>query len=216
LLHLTPDPGEGEACQSPYHGGRPCPPDTFCQDADDDTATCGERSCGDGLLSFEPLECDDGNGDSGDGCSSLCELDQQGAGSASCEAPMTLNLPRMRDILDAGEFSYAVGAGELVDGSDLSAGCATAAGPEAVYVFELPVASRIEIATEGADVVSLRRAGATDCGTEELACAVDIATNQPTLTLQLEPGRYSVILDREEPTLATTPSYLVDVFVQNR
>ncbi len=215
-LHLTPDPGVGDACMSPYHGGRACPPDTLCHDAEGETAICGEQACGDGLLSFEPLECDDGNGDSGDGCSSVCEPDAQGGGGASCEAPVTLNLPRMRNILDPGVFSYAIGTGELVGGSDLGAGCATAAGPEAVYVFELAVASHVDIATEGADVVSVRRAGATDCGTEELACAMDTASSKPGLALQLEPGRYSVILDREEPTLAPTPSYLVDVFVLTR
>ena len=232
ILQLTPDPGVGDACVSPYHGGgRACPADTVCQDEQGEAAICGESACGDGLLSFEPLECDDGNSASDDGCSAVCEPDLQGPGAASCEAPTTLNLPRMRQkfetahhrhpprmraILDDSVFSLASGAGDFVDGSDLSASCSDAAGPEAVYWFELLVPSYVKISAQNAEVLSLRRAGDTDCGTEELGCIAGSASSALELPFELEAGRYAVIADREEPTLAATPSYVVDVFVNTR
>ncbi len=212
-LDLTPDPGLGEACVSPYVTGRPCPEGSVCQGAISETPTCGERVCGDGLLSFDPLECDDGNEVSGDGCSAECMLDAQGPGGASCDAPALLNLPRMRGILSDTTLPYGVGQGTFVAGSELDSGCSSAAGPEAVYVFELSEPGHVEIAAENTEVLSLRLAGDSDCGSEEIECLTGPAADPLTLEVDLQAGRYALILDREDPSEATTDEYTVTVVV---
>ena len=211
---LTPDPGLGDPCVSPNAGGRLCPEGSECQEPLDGQAVCGSPVCGDGFLGFMPLSCEDGNMDSGDGCSSTCEFDAQGPGSATCSDLVTLNLPRIRGVLDDSVHLYGGATGDFVAGSDLDASCSAAAGPEAVYVFELTAPSPVQITAENAEVLSLRRAEVASCGTEEVDCVTGAPTGSLVLDFaELEAGRYAVILDREEPTLATTSTYVFDVMV---
>jgi cysteine-rich repeat protein len=210
---LTPDPELGGPCVSPNAGGRACPEGSECQEPVDGEAICGTPVCGDGYLGFIPFMCEDSNTQSGDGCSETCAVDAQGAGSSTCSDPVTLNLPRSRGILDDGLFFYAGGMGDFVAGSDLDASCSAAAGPEVVYVFELPVASQVDISGQNGEVLSLRRAEVASCGTEELDCVTGDPSSALALSFpMLEAGRYAIVLDREEPTAATTDSYVVDVF----
>jgi cysteine-rich repeat protein len=208
-----PDPGLGEACVS---GGRPCPTGSECQQPVSGSAVCGAPACGDGFLGFTPLECEDGNTVSNDGCSDVCLIDAQGAGGATCLAPATLNLPRIRNVLGGSVVSLAAFQGDFAAGSDLGASCATAAGPEAVYVIDIAVPSSLAVSATNAEALSIRRAGASDCGalTDELGCTAGLPTATLGLTLDsVQPGRYSIILDREEPSAATTTTYTGDVIV---
>jgi cysteine-rich repeat protein len=215
-LILTPaiEPELGEACVAPNWGGRACPEGSVCQGALGEAATCGEPACGDGLLSFDPLDCEDGNDVSGDGCSTTCKADRQGAGSDTCATPTQLNFPAMRGTVDDGVFSHALAAGTFIAGSELTSSCAEAAGPEAVYVIELDQPQFAQLSAEEADVLSVRRAGESDCGTEELACAVATGAFPVSLTLDLEPGRYSIIVDRNEPTLAMGADYSLSASIR--
>jgi cysteine-rich repeat protein len=178
-------------------------------------SVCGVAQCGDGFWCFTTLECEDGNTVSGDGCSATCELDLQGAGSQTCDGSVTLGLPRVRAVLSDSVLRIASAAGDFVGGSDLGASCAPAAGPEAVYLIDVDVPSRLELSAGNAEVLSVRRAAAADCGTEELGCATGVPTATLGLNLDLPlPGRYAIILDREEPTLATTSAYTLDAELQ--
>jgi cysteine-rich repeat protein len=211
-LLLLPKPSLGDACVSPNAGGLPCPDGTECQEASGRTPICGVPACGDGFLGFTPFECEDGNTASNDGCSATCQFDAQGAGGVDCDSPVTLNLPRIRGVANEAVLRMAIASGDFVAGSDLSASCAAGAGPEAVYVFELAEPSSIKVTAGNAEVLSVRRAPLTDCGSEEIACTAGPASDALTLDLGLvEPGRYAILLDREEPTTAATPTYSIDV-----
>ncbi len=215
-LLLTADPALGEACVSPYEGGRACPEGSVCQAEADEPAICGAPSCGDGFLSFEPLECEDGNTVPDDGCSADCQVDAQGPGGETCSAPVTLNLPPIRGLFDSSVWHYAVASGDFVGGSDEGATCASADGPEAVYVFDLDAPGHVEITAQNAEVLSLREAGASDCGSasDELGCTSGAASDALLLDFEVLPvGRYAVILDREQPTSASTDTYTLDVVV---
>ncbi len=213
-LRLSPDPALGESCMSPYAGGRACPEGSVCQAQPDEEPICGAPSCGDGYLSFDPLQCDDGNSMPDDGCSDSCEIDMQGPGGATCAEPATLNLPPVRGILSGELWHMAYGTGDFVAGDDEVASCATADGPEAIYVFEIDRPYQVEITAQNAEVLSVRRAGASDCGTDELKCVSGTADSALALTFpSLDPGRYAILLDRENPTSATSDTYNVDVVV---
>ena len=80
-------------------------------------------------------------------------------------------------------------------------------------MFELASTSRVELTAENSEVLSVRRASAADCGSEELDCVSGVASEPLKLALELEPGRYAVILDREEPSSATTPDYIVELLL---
>jgi cysteine-rich repeat protein len=210
---LTPNPKLGEPCVSPNSNGRPCPEGSACQEPVSGTAVCGSPECGDGFLGFEFIECEDGNTEPNDGCSATCQADVQGAGSATCDAQVMLNLPRIRGFNDA-TLSYAMATGDFVAGSDLDASCSPAKGAEAVYVIDLTARSHVELTAENSEVLSVRRAVANDCGSEELACATNAPESPITIELDLEPDRYAIILDREQPTAAISPTYTLTVVIE--
>jgi cysteine-rich repeat protein len=69
--YRRPGDGAGDVCDN-------CPnqsnPDQADVDADEIGDTCDPANCGDGALGYSE-QCDDGNRDDGDGCSSRCEIE---------------------------------------------------------------------------------------------------------------------------------------------
>jgi len=63
--------GVGDACDNCLHKSNPDQADI---DADEIGDTCDPANCGDGALGFSE-QCDDGNRDDGDGCSSRCQIE---------------------------------------------------------------------------------------------------------------------------------------------
>ena len=61
----------GEVCTPPYDGT--C---TYCSNNCEEI-TLSDGYCGDGIIQGPQEECDDGNTDNGDGCSSTCQEEQQ-------------------------------------------------------------------------------------------------------------------------------------------
>jgi cysteine-rich repeat protein len=192
---------------SPTRDDAACAPGFSCVEDATGANTCRADACGDGFLPYGGLDCDDGNTADGDGCSSTCEPMDEGAGGADCASAVTLGFPRVRWL--SSESIYLAGAGgDVVAGSDLAPGCATGAGPEAVYVVDLPVRASLDVSATGVDDVSVRSADAA-CGLPELGCTAGSATaSSVDLSLpDLAPGRYLVLLDRESPSAATAAAY---------
>jgi cysteine-rich repeat protein len=210
-LFFDPDPLLGEAC---VVGGRACPSGNECQELEGERPICGVPACGDGYLGEMPLVCEDGNTEAGDGCDASCMIELQGPGGETCDAPATLELPRMRDLSSSNVLRYANAEGDFAGGDDLGASCAEADGPEAVYLIDLPEPSIVELNAGNADVMSLRRAGTSDCGTEELGCATTMANGGIELDVTVPAGRYAIILDRLEPSPRTTPDYSIGVVIR--
>lgn len=200
----------GETCEP---GANPnlCTPGLVCQD--DGGPVCGFSECGDGILGYGLLACDDGNTAAGDGCSATCLLQEQGPGGATCDAAAELYLVATRFGRDE-VYPYAIGHGDFVADSDLDASCASAAGPEALFVFELHDASEVSVYATDVDVLTVRREGAGDCSGEELVCTSEATTGQTAEFASLESGRYLLILDRTVPSSHTTSHYEVEVFAQ--
>ncbi len=61
----------GKICVAPYDGT--C---TYCSDKCEEI-TLSDGYCGDGIIQKPQEECDDGNDDNGDGCSSTCQEEEQ-------------------------------------------------------------------------------------------------------------------------------------------
>jgi cysteine-rich repeat protein len=208
-LRLTPIAflEAGEACD-PTMTEPACRPGLGCQDEGGATPVCGP--CGDGFLGFGLFVCDDGNTTPGDGCSATCEVDDQSPGGPSCAAATTLRLVSAR--VGAEVIEYATARGDVVAGSDVSVSCATGAGPEAVYAFDLAVASDVEVSATGADALGLYRVDGTTCGTE-IQCMADAGTPL-VMASGLAAGSYLVVVDRTAPSAAAGTACSVEVIAQ--
>jgi len=207
-VRLLPFLGAGDVCApGAMPGERTCAPGLACQDEGGAGPVCGTPACGDGFLGYRFLECDDGNSVSGDGCSSTCEPDDQGGGGATCAEATTLALVRVRLSTDSTTV-LASARGVMVPGSDASASCAATAGPEAFYAIDVAAPSRLELGAGGAESVSVVAA----CGGPELGCAGATPPAISMLTIdRVEPGRYVIVVDRAEPSAATSGDYTLEL-----
>ncbi len=185
-FELEPFLAPGETCDPDVSFPR-CRDDLVCQD-EGDGPVCGTEVCGDGFLGYRLFECDDGNSEGGDGCSSSCEAEEQSLAPSTCAAPVALALPPTRV---GGVAGFGLAAGELTASSSPSASCAAGPGAEAAVLFELTAASRLEAGAEGVDAIAVRREGTGACDGEELACA---SGDSGIVLDPLEAGRYVVVL----------------------
>jgi cysteine-rich repeat protein len=202
---LEPFLGPGDACDPGSTFPR-CASELACQDEGGPTPVCGVEACGDGFLGFRSLDCEDGNLDDGDGCSSTCAVEEQTPGAGSCAQPATLHLPRTR----LGSIvQYAIASGEMVTGTGAGISCAGGAGAEAGLAFELAAPSRLVIGTRDPDLVSVRREGSGACDGEELVCGGGDPALLGVELPELEAGRYVVVLHRDAAGAGAT--YQVEI-----
>lgn len=130
-------------------------------------ASCPDPACGDGAINVDGEECDDGNGDSGDGCTATCALEADSA----CPTP---GQPCV-SIVECGDAR--VTGSETCDDGNTNAGdgCSAACALEDGWACPVP-GLRCEAASCGDGVLAgfeecdfaVATAGCTDCKIDDL------------------------------------------------
>lgn len=144
--------------------------------------------------------CDDGNRDSGDGCSATCEIEDQGQGGESCADPERLNLVATPDGTLIALARAEIDIDEMFD--DTRSSCGSGAGrPDIVYQIDLAVAGELMIAVSpsfGDLIIALRGADGAACVVPEgeVTCSDQGPANfAETIGVSVPDGTYFLLID---------------------
>lgn len=219
-LQLHPWAREGEECAE-ADPARTCRPPQICR-VEDDASRCRAMTCGDGIVEgdlFAGLgeECDDGNAESGDGCSEACTLAEQGPAGDACADAVPFHVVETHPDLFLQAYGFGV-SDTTGAAADLEGSCApSAASADQVWTITVDQATPFTVAVapevEGyLPLLYLLAQEADTCGATELACATGDEVNLYTaLEIEsLEPGTYYLVVDGVDGDAVTEGPYSIE------